>query len=146
MPRKKLLFISGSLGLGHVTRDLAIAAEIRRCCAEAKIVWLAAEPASAVLRRAGEELLEESCRYANDNVPAEDAARGMRLDLLKYLSRASKEWKVNFEIFRRVTSREGFDIVIGDETYELMVGMQKEPDAKKAPFVMIYDFIGLAAR
>ena len=30
MAAKKILYISGSLGLGHVKRDLAIARELRR--------------------------------------------------------------------------------------------------------------------
>lgn len=30
MPKKKVLFISGSLGLGHAIRDLAIARELRK--------------------------------------------------------------------------------------------------------------------
>jgi predicted glycosyltransferase len=28
--KKKILYVSGSIGLGHVTRDMAIAGELRR--------------------------------------------------------------------------------------------------------------------
>jgi hypothetical protein len=38
-----------------------------------------------------------------------------------------------------------FDILIGDETYELALGYRKEPSRKKRPFVMIYDFVGFDA-
>ena len=41
---KRILFISGSLGLGHVTRDIAIANEIRSLRNDVEIRWLAAHP------------------------------------------------------------------------------------------------------
>ncbi len=142
---KKILYISGSLGLGHITRDLAIAKELGSQNPEVELFWLAAHPASLLLKEAGEKLLPESEQYANDNIPAENAAKGTHLNLLKYLSRARKEWTHNVEIFRRVTSREHFDVIIGDETYEILVGLLKNRDLRKAPFVMIYDFVGLDA-
>jgi predicted glycosyltransferase len=37
----KILFISGSVGLGHGTRDLAIAGELRKCIPGVEIDWLA---------------------------------------------------------------------------------------------------------
>ena len=145
MTKKKILYISGSLGLGHITRDLAIAKELRRQIPEVELFWLAAHPASLLLKEAQEKLLPESEQYANDNIPAESAAKGMQLSLLKYLSRARKEWARNVDIFKQVTSREQFDVIIGDETYEILVALLKNPAMRKAPFVTIYDFVGLDA-
>ena len=45
MSSKKILFISGSAGLGHVTRDLAIANELHKQNPEIELSWLAADPA-----------------------------------------------------------------------------------------------------
>lgn len=145
MKARKVLFISGSLGLGHITRDLAIAAEIRRQVPGVAISWLASDPATRLIRDAGEDLLPEADLYSNDNIPAENAAKGTHLNLLRYLTKASKGWKRNFEIFKYVTDTGHFDLCIGDETYELDVGLQEERHSKKAPFVMIFDFIGLDA-
>jgi len=145
MERKRILYLSGSLGLGHIIRDLAIAAELRRQNPEIEISWLAAHPASQVIEDSGEHLLPEAAKYANDNIPAEKAAKGSHLNLLKYLLSARKDWARNVEIFKQVTEREQFDLVIGDETYEIIVAMQRDSSLKKAPFVMIYDFIGLDA-
>ena len=50
---KRILFISGSLGLGHVTRDIAIANEIRSLRDDVEIRWLAAHPTSHVLEENG---------------------------------------------------------------------------------------------
>ena len=145
MPKKKILYISGSLGLGHITRDLAIAKELRKQIPDIELSWLASNPANQLIKESGEKLLPEADMYANDNIPAEKAAKGTQLNLLKYLSNARKEWANNFEIFKLVTDREQFDLVIGDETYEISLGLRKNPSLKKAPFVMIYDFIGLDA-
>ncbi len=59
MTNKKILYISGSLGLGHILRDIAIAKELRKLKPDLEISWLAADPASLVLKDAGESLLPE---------------------------------------------------------------------------------------
>ncbi len=143
MARKRVLFISGSFGLGHVTRDLAVARELRRQNPEVELSWLASEPASSVLRDAGERILPEADAYANDSVAAEEVAEGMRLNLLKYLLEARGEWARNVEVFTRVTAQEHYDLVIGDETYEISVALKYNPSLKKAPYAVVYDFIGL---
>jgi predicted glycosyltransferase len=43
---KKALFISGSLGLGHVGRDLEIAGALRKLRPEVEVSWMAESPAS----------------------------------------------------------------------------------------------------
>jgi UDP:flavonoid glycosyltransferase YjiC (YdhE family) len=140
---QKILYISGSLGLGHITRDLVIASELRAICPDVELSWIAADPATALIEEAGERLHPEAASYANDNEPAEQAARGAQLNLLKYLMKASKDWRNNVETFDRITAEEHFDLVVGDETYELNVGFMKNPELKKSPYVMIYDFVGL---
>ena len=72
MANKNILFISGSLGLGHIVRDLALAGELRRQIPEEKISWLAAHPANLLLKEAGEEILPDADLYADDNIPADD--------------------------------------------------------------------------
>lgn len=109
------------------------------------ISWLAAHPVTNFLEIAGERFAPEVDRYANDNVAAEKAAENGRLNLLKYLTIARKAWKQNVKAFAETTSRERFDLTIGDETYEIGVALRKSPSLKKTPFVMIYDFIGLDA-
>jgi UDP:flavonoid glycosyltransferase YjiC (YdhE family) len=142
MTRKRILYVSGSLGLGHIVRDLAIAKELRRQNPEVEVSWLAAHPASLLLKEAGEQLYPEAELYADDNIPAENAAKGFHLNLMKYVFYAMKEWARNVEIFRQVTSKEQFDIVIGDETYEIAMALRKKHVIIEAPFVMIYDFVG----
>ena len=143
MTRNKILYISGSLGLGHIVRDLAIANELRRQNPELELSWLAAHPASLLLKEAGENLLPEADLYGDDNVPAENAAKeGYQLNLLKYLSNARGEWAQNVKAFEQATSREQFDLVIADEAYEIAIALMDKHVQIEAPFVMIYDFLG----
>lgn len=145
MKAKNILFISGSCGLGHVTRDIAIANALRKLDPEIEISWLASHPAIQALQDAGEHLIPETDQYANVSCPAERAAKGTRLNLLNYLIKAKKEWNKNFEIYKKINSEGRFDLIIGDETYEITTGMKREPIVKKSPFVVIYDFVGLDA-
>lgn len=145
MNKMNILYISGSLGLGHVTRDLAIARQLRRNLPGAEIEWLAAHPATMLLEEAGEKLVPESHQYANENIPAEQAARGAKLNLLGYLLKARAQWKKNIEVFRNIITSRQYDLIIGDETYEITLGLRKYPMLKRFRYVTIFDFVGLEA-
>ena len=143
MATKKILYVSGSIGLGHVTRDLAIAGQLRKQYPDVELFWLASHPATIPLKEAGEKLLPEADIYGNDSVPAEKAARGFGMNLLKYASKTRREWAHNVKIFRQIISKEKYDVVIGDETYEIGIALSMKLVRLKFPFVMIYDFFGL---
>ena len=142
MTKKRILYISGSLGLGHITRDLAIAKELREQILEVEISWLAAHPASLLLKEDGEKLLPEADLYVDDNIAAENAAQCFQLNLMKYAFNARREWARNVEIFKQATNREQFDLVIGDESYEIAIALQRKRVLIEVPFVVIYDFVG----
>jgi UDP:flavonoid glycosyltransferase YjiC (YdhE family) len=140
----RILYVSGSLGLGHVTRDLAVAAELRRLCPDVDIAWIAAPPASEVLAAAGERLVPEQAHYRGETDLAEAVARNGRLSLTVYVFRALAAWFHNARLIGRVASQGRFDVVVGNETYEIPVanffGMYVLPST---PFVMMYDFWGM---
>ncbi|HSQ34680.1 MAG TPA: glycosyltransferase [Candidatus Binatia bacterium] len=144
---KKILFISGSIGLGHIFRDLAIARELRRLHPGIEIQWLAAGPAAQELKNAGEELLPEAEDLANENLAAETSApvEGFHLNLLKYLLSARSGWKQNVEVFKQVMAKRKFDLIVGDETYEISIAIKENPAIKQAPYAVIYDFVGMEA-
>lgn len=100
---KSILYVSGSLGLGNIPRDLAIADELRRLNAQAHVSWLAAHPATILLQEAGECLLPEADQYACDSVSAETVAKpGFHLSLVDYASKAETDWAYNTQVFARV--------------------------------------------
>ncbi len=59
----RILDISGSLGLGHVTRELAIAREMRRIRPDVGIDWLTGSPACDVLVVHGEKFVPLQDQY-----------------------------------------------------------------------------------
>jgi UDP:flavonoid glycosyltransferase YjiC (YdhE family) len=139
----RVLFVSGSFGLGHVTRDLAIAAAMRRLRPDVEILWLAAAPAAEVLVAAGERLVPQYVDYQCETDLAEAAASSGRLSLTAYVFRALRAWIHNARLIGSVAAHGEFDVIIGDETYEVPVanffGIHVLRDI---PFVMAYDFWG----
>jgi len=139
----RILFISGSLGLGHIIRDIEIAKELRKKNPDLHIDWIAAPPASTKLVEIGENLLPESKHYANENIIAESMSKNNQLNLAHYIYNSQKAWEANVELFQTITNKTKYDLVIGDETYELFAGITTDPRIKNTPFVMIFDFIGM---
>jgi UDP-N-acetylglucosamine:LPS N-acetylglucosamine transferase len=143
--KKKVLFVSGSLGLGHVTRDLAIANELRKQNTDIELYWLAAPPASTILKDCGETLLQENDLMVNYNVYAEQSASKTGLNLGMLTLRALKCYVYNPFIFKKLIKRQKFDLIIGDESYEICVAMVLKYVNLKTPIVAILDFLGIDA-
>ena len=140
---KKLLFISGSLGLGHIGRDLEIAKKLREFNPGVEISWLADNPATNVLKQAGETLLPEAERLTHGNKKLENNAKNHGANLTRWVMNMRKDWSKNAKIVTELIRRENFDLVIGDETYDLIIELLRDPNLKQFPFVIIYDFLGL---
>lgn len=142
---KKILFISGSLGLGHIARDLVIARELRNKFSDLEINWIAYEPALSVLISAGEKTVPEFNLYSNDNIQAEATSKGTQLSLLMYSFKSLGKWLQNANVVKKILKQNDFDLIIGDETYELLVPLVLKTLKLDIPFVIIYDFLGLDA-
>jgi len=128
--------------MGHITRDIAIAREIHRQIPEVELLWLASPLSTRVLQEAREELLPESALSADYNSVGEKAADGFRLHIMKYVFYGRKAWAHNVEIFKQLNSKYHFDLVIGDEAYEIVFDLGSKRIQIERPFVMIVDFIG----
>jgi UDP-N-acetylglucosamine:LPS N-acetylglucosamine transferase len=138
---KKILYVSGSLGLGHVTRDMAIAKAMRAQRLDLEIVWLSSPPASLVLEQAGETLVTGSADYQKNTAAIEESSDGFRVNLLNMIMRQTKEHEDEFERFRQIAAREDPDVVVGDEASEIAFAMAKGELMDLPPIVMIFDFI-----
>jgi UDP:flavonoid glycosyltransferase YjiC (YdhE family) len=49
------------------------------------------------------------------------------------------------EVYFKVLESHDFDLLIGDETYDILIAMVNDSSYKKIPFVVIYDVLGLDA-
>ena len=139
----KILFISGSLGLGHIGRDLEIVKMLRKSNSDLQVSWLADKPATTVLKEAGEKLLPEAELITHGNRELKSNAKNHRVNLTRWVMKMRKDWSKNAKIVIEVIQRENFDLVIGDETYDLGIELLRDPNLKQFPFVIIYDFLGL---
>ena len=142
---KKILFISGSLGLGHVGRDLEIAGALRKLCPDIEISWMAESPASDILGKAGEKLLPETSHLFKSNAVLEESAKEYQANLVRWAMNVRKGWAENGKVYAKISELYDFDLWIGDETYDLLIALVNNPSLKKHPFVVIYDFLGLDA-
>lgn len=157
MPAPRVLFVSGSVGLGHVTRDLCIAAELRRLVPGVQIEWLAGDTARQVIGDAGEVLAPEAAAYTTGTAIVEAAAGAFTLNLanprsllrpvtaVRGLQRFLHDLEANVAAFRGATRRVQFDLIVGDETFELAWVLSRNPAWHTAPFALIVDFVGVDA-
>lgn len=143
MTSKKILYISGSIGLGHISKDLAIAEKLRQLSPGVEITWLAADPATHVLMKKGEHLHSSSKYFASYSASAERAAMGAHLNLVNYVLSSAKGWIGNVKIFKQIIEKEQYDLVVGNETYEIIIALIFRLLKIEIPFVIIYDFLGM---
>ena len=139
---RKILYVSGSIGLGHVWRDLAIAKELRRINQGVDISWMAEHPAVDVLRGLGERVLPDAERLVNLGQTVDAMTRGYETNMIAF----SMKWLAllpgNARVILAAARREGCDLLIGDETYDVVSALMSSPEKKSSPFVVIYDFVG----
>ncbi|MCG7845285.1 MAG: hypothetical protein MIO90_07645 [Methanomassiliicoccales archaeon] len=141
---KKAIFVSGSVGLGHVQRDVRIAKELSRICEGLQIVWLAADPATKVLEEEGMTLLPECHgRDVGTSVIESVAGDSQRVNMTEILYRVRKEGRYAGAVssFFKVLERERPDLVIADEAYELEGAHARDPGRRWPPVVFLWDFV-----
>jgi UDP-N-acetylglucosamine:LPS N-acetylglucosamine transferase len=140
---KKILFVSGSIGLGHVGRDLEIVRALRKLRPDVEISWMAEPPASEILEKAGEMLLPEANLLYPSNSELEEASKSYKANLVQWVMNMRKGWSQNAKVYEKISEAYGFDLWVGDETYDILVAMVNNPSLKKCPFAIIYDMLGL---
>ncbi|MDD1772431.1 MAG: hypothetical protein LUQ09_05870 [Methanomassiliicoccales archaeon] len=139
----KILYISGSIGLGHVTRDISIVNELRKRRKDIEIVWLADTPSTAYLRAAGESVLADMEKeIASPNDICDEQAREYTLNLNTWFLAYYSTFPERVKLINSIVERENIDLIVGDETYDLYCEIAKNPKLKIRPFLLILDFIG----
>jgi Glycosyltransferase family 28 C-terminal domain len=141
--RPLVLYVSSSIGLGHASKDLAIAGELRRLVPDIDIVWLAGHPASDVLAEAGEHVLSEASSWIGASDIAEKSMRGGNLNLVRYVYRSLPALWTNRGIVKAAVATHDVDIVVGDEAWEIGVPLVAHALRLPVPFVLLTDFVGL---
>jgi pimeloyl-ACP methyl ester carboxylesterase/predicted glycosyltransferase len=140
--RRRALFISSPIGLGHAQRDIAIARELRRLHEDLEIEWLAQNPVTRVLEAEGEHVHPASAQLANESRHIESESAEHDLHCFQALRRMDEILASNFMLFHDIVREERYDLWIGDEAWELDYYLHENPREKRAPFVWLTDFVG----
>jgi pimeloyl-ACP methyl ester carboxylesterase len=140
--RKRALYISSPIGLGHARRDVAIADELRKLHPDLEIDWLAQHPVTAVLAARGERIHPASAHLANESGHIESECAEHDLHCFQAIRRMDEILLANFMVFHDVVRDEQYDLWIGDEAWELDYYLHENPEQKRAAYVWLTDFVG----
>jgi pimeloyl-ACP methyl ester carboxylesterase len=140
--RKRALYISSPIGLGHAQRDAAIADELRKLHPDLEIDWLAQHPVTAVLEARGERIHPASALLANESHHIESESAEHDLHCFQAIRRMDEILLSNFMVFHDLVQEEQYDLWIGDEAWELDYYLHENPEQKRTPYVWLTDFVG----
>jgi pimeloyl-ACP methyl ester carboxylesterase/predicted glycosyltransferase len=140
--RKRALYISSPIGLGHAQRDFAIAKELRSLHPDLEIDWLAQHPVTAVLEAEGERVHPASALLANESQHIECESAEHDLHCFQAWRRMDEILLANYMVFHDLVRDEEYDLWIGDEAWELDYYLHENPEEKRAAYCWLTDFVG----
>ena len=140
--RRRALYVSSPIGLGHAQRDAAIADELRKLHPDLQIDWLAQSPVTAVLEARGERIHPGSAHLANESSHIESESAEHDLHCFHAIRRMDEILLANFMVFHDIVRDDQYDLWIGDEAWELDYYLHENPEQKQAAYVWLTDFVG----
>ncbi len=129
--RKRALYVSSPIGLGHAQRDAAIADELRKLHPDLEIDWLAQNPVTRVLEARGERIHPASAHLANESGHIESESAEHDLHCFQAIRRMDEILLANFMVFHDLVRDEHYDVWIGDEAWELDYYLHENPEQKR---------------
>ena len=140
--RRRALYISSPIGLGHAMRDAAIADELRKLRPDLEIDWLAQHPVTAVLETRGERIHPLSAELASESAHFAAESSGHDLNAFQAIRRMDEILVSNFMVFHDAVEAGEYDLVIGDEAWDIDYYLHENPELKKTAFAWMTDFVG----
>lgn len=139
---KRALFITSPNGLGHTLRDVAVADELRKLHPELEVHWLAQDPVTRVLEARRETLHPASRFLAAECAHVESEAAEHDLHIFQTFRNMDEILLANFMVLNDVLEAEPYDLVVGDEAWEVDYYLHENPELKRTAFVWMTDFVG----
>ena len=139
---RKILYLSSPIGLGHARRDIAVARELRKLRPDLHIHWLAQDPVTRLLAASGECVHPLSARLASESQHIELESGDHELHAFQAIRRMDELLIANFMIFQDAVEQGEYDLVIGDEAWEVDHYWHEHPELKKAKLAWLTDFVG----
>lgn len=138
----RVLYLSSPIGLGHARRDLAIADELRRLAPGTTIEWLAQDPVTRVLSANDEAVHPASRHLANESAHIESEAGEHQLHVMETVRRMDEILVANFMVFLDAVREGNYDLVVGDEAWDVDHFLHEDPSVKATRFAWLTDFVG----
>jgi pimeloyl-ACP methyl ester carboxylesterase/predicted glycosyltransferase len=139
---KRALYLSSPIGLGHARRDLAVVDELRKLEPDLQVDWLAQDPVTRVLEDAGERIHPASKWLASESGHIASEASGHDLHCFQALRRMDEILVANFMIFQEVVEEGNYDLIVGDEAWDVDHYWHENPELKRGSHVWMTDFVG----
>ena len=117
--KRRALYLSSPIGLGHAMRDAAIADELRRLRPGLEIDWLAQHPVTTVLEARGERIHPLSAELSSESAHFANEASGHDLNAFQAIRRMDEILVANFMVFHDAVETGEYDLVIGDEAWDV---------------------------
>jgi pimeloyl-ACP methyl ester carboxylesterase/predicted glycosyltransferase len=140
--RRRALYLSSPIGLGHARRDLSIADELRKARGDLDIEWLAQSPVTRLLDAAGERIHPASHHLLGESDHIEFEAGEHDLHAFHAIRRMDEIMVANFMLFDEVVRDDPPDLVIADEAWEVDYFLHENPELKRFTFAWLTDFVG----
>ena len=140
--RRRALYISSPIGLGHAQRDVSIAEELRKLQPDLEIDWLAQHPVTAVLEEHGERVHPLSGELASESAHIAAESSDHDLNAFQAIRRMDEILVNNFMVFHDAVSDGDYDLVIGDEAWDIDYYWHENPELKRTAFAWLTDFVG----
>ncbi|MDQ1507929.1 MAG: hypothetical protein QOD57_5656, partial [Actinomycetota bacterium] len=140
--RPRVLYLSSPIGLGHVRRDLAIADALRKERPEVEVEWLTQSPVSDFLEQRGETVHPASAFLASESTHIESESGEHDLHAFQAIRRMDELLVANFLTFADVVDDRYYDLVVGDEAWDVDYFLHENPELKRFAYAWITDFVG----
>ena len=141
--RKRALYISSPIGLGHAQRDVAIARELRKLRPGPRDRLARAAPGDAACSRARASASTRRARtWRTSRATSSRESAEHDLHCFQAWRRMDEILVANFMVFHDLVREEHYDLWIGDEAWELDYYLHENPEQKRAAYVWLTDFVG----
>ena len=140
--QRRALYISSPIGLGHAQRDVAIADELRKLRPDVEIDWLAQHPVTTVLESRGERIHPLSAELASESAHITAESTDHDLNAFQAIRRMDEILVANFMVFHDAVEGGEYDLVIGDEAWDIDHFLHENPELKRTAFAWMTDFVG----
>ena len=140
--RRRALYISSPIGLGHAQRDVAIARELRSCTRTWRSTGSRRIRSRGCSRLRASASIRPARELASESQHIESESAEHDLHCFQAMAADGRDPAHNFMVFHDVVAAERYDLWIGDEAWDVDYYLHENPELKRAAYCWLTDFVG----